>query len=149
MSEKLTILNKEKIAAMKSGDRTRKDILVLIINEVNNIAKNDTKNPNRAVVDDDVITALNRTIKKARETRDILVKQNVDTSVPDNEIAVAQSFLPQQMGEDEIRAKIVAIVGGETLTKQQRGLVMKTFNTDHKGEFDSALLNKTVEAMTA
>lgn len=147
MSDMLKALNTDKITAMKAGDRTRKDIIVLIINEANTIAKNDPKAPSRAVTDDDVMQALNRTIKKAREAKDILAKREMDTSIPDNEIEVAQSYLPQQMSRDDLRAKIVEIVGGETATKQQRGLVMGGLNKSYKGQFDNAMANEILGEM--
>jgi uncharacterized protein YqeY len=153
MTDQVSILKKDKIAAMKSGDRTRKDILTLIINEANNIGKDavdDEKNPvPREPTDDDVMTALKRTIKKAREAKDIFETKGMDTSVPDNEIAVAQSYLPPQMTRDELTAKIKEIVEGDTVSKKQRGLVMKTLNTDYKGLFDSQMANAVVAELAA
>jgi uncharacterized protein YqeY len=149
MSDKLLVLNKDKIVAMKAGDRTRKDILIMVINEANNIAKNDPKSPNRDVVDDDVVQALNRTIKKARETKKILEDNGADASAADNEITVAQSYLPQQMTRDELTAKVKEIVEGDTVSKKQRGLVMKTLNESYKGLFDSQMANAVVTELAA
>lgn len=144
MSARLNVLNTDKIIALKAGDRTRKDMIVLMINEANNIAKNDG---NRQVTDDDVIMALNRTIKKARDTKEILEKNGVVATIPDAEIALAQTYLPQQMSRDELRAKIEEIVGGPVITKNGRGLVMKGLNSDYKGMFDSKVANEVVAEM--
>ena len=144
MSDRLKKLNADKITALKAGDRTRKDMIVLMINEANSIAKNDG---NREVTDDDVIMALNRTIKKARDTKKILEDNGALATVPDAEIALAQEYLPQQMSRDELRAKIEEIVGGPVITKSGRGLVMKGLNADYKGMFDSKMANEVVAEM--
>jgi uncharacterized protein YqeY len=151
MSEKLLLLNRDKIAAMKAGDRTRKDILILLINEANNIAKNDPAKPNREVTDDDLMQSCNRTIKKARELIKIVNDKGleVDSSVPENEIAVAQSYLPQQMSRDELATTIRTIIGGDEMSPKVKGKVMKALNTDHKGNFDSQMANEVLAEIIA
>ncbi len=133
MSDQLKTLSSDKIAALKRGDRTTKDILTLIINEATMIAKNDG---NRDVSDADVIQALNRTVKKARETREILVGRNSDTTVQDNEIAVAQHYLPQQMSRDDLATLIRTLMDPLPEGKAAKGMVMKSLNEKHKGAFD-------------
>lgn len=141
MSEKYQLLRSEMITAMKAGNRTRKDGISLIVNEVNVIAKGDG---NREPTDADVIQALNRTIKKAAETREILIGRNEDVSAQDAEIALAREFLPQQMTSEALEAKIADILEKTDRSKAARGIVMKALNEDHKGEFDPKIANEIV-----
>ena len=133
MSDQLLKMRADMIAAMKAKDRTRKDGLSLLINEVNVIAKAE----NREATNDDVIQALNRSIKKATEVREILVTRGESTEVPDYEIALAREYLPAQMSEDDLEALIISILGDTVRDKKAQGLVMKTLNSEHKGKFDN------------
>ena len=149
MSEKMKLLQSDKIAALKAGDRTKKDILTLIVNECNMIGKNDG---DRAVTDNDVIQALNRTVKRANETRDILIGRGADTSVQDNEIEIARSYLPQQLTEEALRQYIKGFLANSDVTaKSIKGLVMKALNNDYKGSFDprtaNAMIDEELKAM--
>lgn len=150
MSDRLKQLQTDKIEAMKAKDRTTKDVLILVINEANTIAKNDG---NREVTDADVIQALNRSMKKARETRDILVQQSADTSVPDGEIEVITRYLPKQMDEAETRAAIEAIIA-QALAEQAnpkalKGVVMKNLKEQHNGSYDPRLAAGLVDSAIA
>lgn len=68
------------------------------------------------------------------------------------EMAVVDKYAPVMISdEDAIRSRIVEIVGGETVDKKQRGLVMKAI----KGEvangvfYDMTAVNKVVGEMLA
>ena len=68
------------------------------------------------------------------------------------EMAVVDKYAPVMISdEDVIRSRIVEIVGGETVNKKQRGLVMKAI----KGEvangvfYDMTAVNKVVGEMLA
>jgi uncharacterized protein YqeY len=68
------------------------------------------------------------------------------------EMAVVDKYAPVMISdEDVIRGRIVEIVGGETVDKKQRGLVMKAI----KGEvangvfYDMTVVNKVVGEMLA
>ncbi len=152
MSEALRRIEGDVITAMKSGDRTRLDILRVFVNRVKMTAKNDG---NRDVRDEDVVTAGLKIVKEANETRDIYVSRNVATVAQDTEIAVVSEYLPKQMSEDELRTLVGNIVSnlreqGNTATgKALMGPIMKTLNGSYKGQFDQRAANQIVGEFTA
>lgn len=152
MSEALRRIEGDVITAMKSGDRTRLDILRVFVNRVKMTAKNDG---NRDVRDEDVVTAGLKIVKEANETRDIYVARNVATVAQDTEIAVVSEYLPKQMSEDELRTLVANIVSnlreqGNTATgKALMGPIMKTLNGSYKGQFDQRAANQIVGEYTA
>lgn len=152
MSEALLQIEKDVITAMKSGNRTRLDILRVFVNRVKMTAKNDG---NRSVRDEDVITAGLKVIKEANETRDIYLTRNVSTVLQDNEIAVVSEYLPKQMSEDELRTLVNQIVadiraqGNAATGKALMGPIMKTLNSTYKGQFDQRSASQIVGEVTA
>lgn len=144
MSEALSRIEADIISAMKSGNKTRLDILRMLVNRIKMTAKNDK---NRAVVDGDIITAALKTVKEANETRDIYLTRNVDTSAQDDEIAIVSEYLPKQMDEGELQGlidQIVANVGSSVKGKALMGPIMKELNGKYKGQFDPKLANAIV-----
>ncbi len=139
MSEALKSLERDVITAMKAGDRTKLDVLRMLVSKVKMIAKSDK---NRDVQDGDILTAALKMVKETNETRTILIDRGRDTSVEDAEIAIVSQYLPRQMDEAELRARIVEIVASAPTTgKAVRGHLMKILNTEHKGQFDPSVAN--------
>jgi uncharacterized protein len=136
----------EVVTALKAGNRPRVDVLRMLVNQTKLVAKNDT---NREVRDDDVITAANRIIKQARETRSFLPEGDSRANGLDAEIAIVTEFLPQQMDREELDKLIGGLVE-EGLTgenpKAARGIVMKTLNSQYRGRFDSQIANEILMA---
>lgn len=144
MSDALRKLESDVIVAMKAGDRTRLDVLRMLVNKVKMTAKNDK---NRTVVDEDVITAGLKTIKEANETRDIYVSRGVDTTVQDTEIAIVSEYLPQQMDEAGLRKLINELSANAPEGKSARGYYMKELNGRYKGQFDNRVAQTIIAEM--
>lgn len=146
----LNLLNRDKIDAMRNKDRTKKDILVMMINDATNSAKNDRKEPGRAVTDLDVVEAAKKTIKRAHDMKASLDKAGVtDQSAPDYEIEVARTYLPSQLTAEQINVIINEVIGDQTLSPKLRGPIMKTMNERYNGQFDNAELKSIVDARLA
>lgn len=149
----LDAIQKQVIVAMKSGDRTRLDILRLLVNQIKLISKNDG---NRLPSEDDVITAVNRMIKQARETRSYMVDEYGSVTNDDNilkvksidaEIDVVSEFLPTQMDREGLHQLIKTILVDAPESKAARGFVMKELNSKYRGEFDSRQANELLGEM--
>jgi uncharacterized protein YqeY len=145
MSDKLNLLKSDKNAALKAGDRTRKDILTLIINDATMIAKNDGS---RDVTDADVIQALNRTIKRANDARDLMIPRGADTTMQDNEIEVARSYLPAQISDADLLQFVKGFIANtpNMNPKSIKGLLMKALNAEMKGQFDPRNATAVIDA---
>lgn len=132
--------------AMKSGDKARLDSLRGLLNQIKLIAKNDG---NREVKPEDVITAANRVIKQNRETISFIPEGDDRRAPLESEITTVQEFLPQQMTRDELDALIGKLVEEGLANgnpKAVRGYVMKSLNTNHRGQFDAQEANTLLMA---
>lgn len=139
MSEMLKTLQADMIAAMKAGEKNRKDVLSALIARTKLLAKNDK---NREVTNRDVIQAVEKTIKDTTDTKEFAIKAGRDTEAFDFEIATVSQYLPNQLTKDEL-AKIVAdLVSTGPEGKAVRGFVMKNMNADYKGSFSPQDVNQ-------
>ena len=66
------------------------------------------------------------------------------------EIAVVETYLPQQLGEDEVRGIISAVIKEEGLSsKQDLGHLMKVLMSRHRGEIDGGSARALAAEMLA
>lgn len=131
-------LQKHRLEAMKSGDKTRARFIASLSAEAQNIAKADG---NRETVEADIFTAAKRLAKRTNETLSF-------TSDPDGqralryEISVYESFLPQQMTEEQLREVIVG------LRETNIGIVMKALKASYDGQYDPKMVKPIIESLT-
>jgi uncharacterized protein YqeY len=134
-------------SAMKSGDKRRLATLRLInaaIKDRDLTANRDEQGQATGrdkISDQDILALLQKMIKQRRESietyrsagRDDLADQEVE------EIGVIESYLPQQMTEDEMRAAVTGLVA-ELNAKglKDMGRVMAALKERHTGSMDFA-----------
>lgn len=111
-------LKKAKITAMKNKDQVTKDILILILDNAEKLAKKSM----REVSEADVISALRSTKNKAQEALDIYAKAttsdvSVEIARAQKEMEIATQFLPKETSESDVKAKILEIVASKQLPK--------------------------------
>jgi uncharacterized protein YqeY len=134
-------------SAMKSGDKRRLATLRLInaaIKDRDLTANRDEQGQATGrdkISDQDILALLQKMIKQRRESietyrsagRDDLADQEVE------EIGVIESYLPQQMTEDEMRSAVTGLVA-ELNAKglKDMGRVMAALKERHTGSMDFA-----------
>lgn len=138
----------EKIAedlkkALKSGDKTKLSVLRLVKAAIKNMEIEKGALP----TDEDISGVLRSFAKKAKESighfskagrKDLVEKEEA-------ELSVIQGYLPEQLGEDELR-KIIKDVINETGASGPKdlGKVMNPVMAKLKGKADGKLVNKIV-----
>lgn len=99
--------------AMKAGDKARLGAIRLIQAavkdkdiEARGLGKGQASN-------DEILALLQKMIKQRQESAAIYAANNRPelAATEESEIAVISSFLPKQMGEDEVKAAIAAVIG--------------------------------------
>ena len=141
LSEKLSDDYKE---ALKAGDKSRVSILRMIKAAV----KNREIEKGTSITDDEISSILRTFIKRANESigqfsqagrMDLAEKEK-------EELSIMQGYLPQQLGEDEIR-RLVKEVIRETGASGMKdmGKVMKAVMAKTKGQVDGKLVNTIVK----
>lgn len=106
-------LRKELLLAKKDKNAVKTTVLTMVLSETLNIAKSDG---NREPVDNDVLTALKRTLKKS--------EQSLEYKVPgaDDEVNLLKSFLPESMSDEQIQTLVAELKNQHGVNK---GLIMK------------------------
>ena len=141
----LEMLQKEMIAAMKSGDKFRKQIVSNLVGDVKKAAidKKCRDNITEALVDE----VLLKSKKTAQEMIDTCPADRVDTLAEyKRQYEIICEFAPTLMADEaEIRTLILDAINGEIeLTKSNRGKVMKIIAPMFKGKADMSIVNKVV-----
>ncbi|HVT01025.1 MAG TPA: GatB/YqeY domain-containing protein [Patescibacteria group bacterium] len=97
--------------------------------------------------DEDVIDVIGREVKKRRESIEMYKKGGrVDAAEKeDKELKILESYLPEQMSEEEVR-KLVdeAIAQTGASTQQDMGKVMGALMSKVKGKADGSLVSSIV-----
>ena len=140
------ILHNAMLEALKTGKKDTKNILSGFIAQIQKAAidKGCRDNITESFVDTELLK-----IKKS-------IQEQIDTcpaSRPEllerfnYEMEVVNLYAPTVIADENlIRAKIIQIIGGETLNKKQRGMVMKEIKSSGV-HYDMAVVNKVIEEM--
>lgn len=142
-------LHKAMTDALKAGRKDEKNALAGFIAQIQKTAIDKGCRDN---ITEDLVNAELLKIKKS-------IQEQIDTCPVTRadlmnkycyEMAVVDKYAPVMISnEDVIRGRIIEIVGGETVDKKQRGMVMKVI----KGEvtngvfYDMAAVNKVIGEM--
>lgn len=129
--------------AIRGRDELRRDTLRMAVAA----AYNAEKQARRPLTDDELLGVLTREVKTRRES----VKAFRDggreemAQREEREVAILTEFLPQQLGENELRAMVVAAIG-ETGASSARdlGKVMGVLSPRTRGRADGKQLSGLV-----
>jgi uncharacterized protein YqeY len=141
-------LQQDTVAAMRSGDSLRRDVLRMAINAINNAEKAKLA----TLTDDEVLSAVLREVKMRRESieafrgggrEDLATKEEGD-------LAILNDYLPQALTDDELRALInEAIAATDAASARDMGKVMGWLSPKIKGKADGKVASGLVAAALA
>ncbi len=140
-------LQKDMITAMKAQDRLKTDSLKMIKAE---IMKYETSGADMKATDEVVIGILQKAVKQRFEAAEGFTKGG-NTAMAEKELqeaALYQTYLPAQMGEEEVKAVVketIAEVGAKG--PSDIGKVMAAIMPKVKGRADGKLVNTAVKEM--
>jgi len=129
--------------AMREGDAHRRDTLRMAVAAVQSAAKDKRAD----LTDEEALAVLTRQVKTRRES----IKAYRDAGRDDladkeqSEIDVLSPYLPEQLGEDEVRALVAEAVSATGASSPKDiGRVMGVLMPKVKGRADGALVNRLV-----
>lgn len=143
MSSLITKIKADKITAMKSGDKVRKDTLTLVQAAIKQVEVDTRKELN----DVEVLQILNKMVKQRNDSiaQYTSAGRTELAAVEESEKAIISEYIPTQMTEEEIRAKIPEVVAwGDNI-----GHAMGKAKTVFAGKADMALVSKIVKEFIA
>ena len=136
--------------AMRSGDDVTKLAIRAVKTSITEAKVSGTEQ--RDLTDEDVLRIVQKQVKQRRDSvaeftkggrPDLVAKEQA-------EIAVLEKYLPEQMGEDEIRARAQAVITELGVTDQKgMGPVMKRLTADLRGQADGAVVSRIVRELLA
>lgn len=142
----LNKLNEEIKLAMKAKNGDRLVALRCILSDAKNTAIN---NKRKDVIDDDILSAVNKGIKQRQDSIEQFTKANrqdlIDVEV--QELSIYKEFQPQQLTEEEVTAIVDASISelGAT-TKKEMGAVMNKVMSIAKGKADGKMISRIVNS---
>ena len=146
MGELLKQLRKDNMQAMKDHDTLKKGVYSLLISAIALAEKESGK----ALSKEEELTYVQRELK---QTKDSLSQTPADRTEIIEEtkkkIALIESYLPKQMGEEEIKAAVEAIMQEKGLApeKKSQGPIMKEIMAKYKGQIDGKMVNQVLSGI--
>ncbi len=143
-------LKERLIEDMKDSMKKGEQIKLSAIRMVRAGIKNKEIEIGRELKDEDVVGVISSAIKQRKDSYAQFLNANrMDLAEKEKkEIEVLSIYLPEQMGEDEIKKRIREIISetGAT-TSKDIGKVMKILMPELKGKADGNLVNKIAREM--
>ncbi len=139
-------LNEALKAAMIAKDTARRDVIRLMQSAVKQIEIDERK----VLANDDVLTILQKEVKKRRESAEEARKAGRGDIADgeEAEIVIIEQFLPQQLSRAEIEVLVRdAIAQTGAATAKDMGKVMGVLMPKTKGVADGKLVNEVVRSL--
>lgn len=130
-------IKKARVQAIKARDRVAADGLAVLTNKYMN-ASIEAKAKGKEMSDADTISLIQKALKELSEERDMYASNGREEKASEiqHQIDAVKVFLPQMMGEEEIRSVI------ESLSDRSMKNVMTTFKSKYAGKADMSLVGK-------
>lgn len=142
----LTTLRKDKMQALKEKDSLKNGICSLLLSAIA-LAE---KEKGSELSDEEAIAFVQRELK---QTKDTLAQTPTDRNdlieETKKKITIIESYLPEQMSEEEIEVAIKQIMEENNLeaTVKSRGVIMKMMLSKYAGKTDGKTVNAVVAKM--
>ena len=132
--------------AMKSADTVKKNT----VNMVRAAIKQHEVDQRVTIEDDaDIVKIIKKQVKMRADALEDFVKAGRDDMLEayKSEIEILKSYLPEEMGEDEIKAKVAEIAEQLGIEKSMKsmGTLMKSTMAELKDKADGSAVNKAVK----
>lgn len=144
---KIDVVRAEMVAAMKAGDKERKDVLSLLLSAL----KNKAIDKREDLTEEEENQVVLKEIKQVSETLELTPADREDIiSQCRLRIAVLNEFAPKMMDADEITAAIREVLASLAITApsgKDKGRIMKELMPKVKGKADGKLVNEILASM--
>ena len=141
---KLDLVRAEMVAAMKSGDKERKNALSMLLSAL----KNATIDKREDLTDEESDVVIRKEIRQTQETLDTTPEGRTELLEQCRlRISVYEEFVPKMMEADAINGVIDGVLqelGIDTVTGKDKGRIMKALMPKVKGKADGKLVNELV-----
>ena len=137
-------IKKEIVSAMKEKDQLKLNTLRSIVTACTNYLVANGKMPSDEIMDDEVLDVIKKLYKQRKDAlkqyTDLGEKERAD--VEEQEAKLLEKYLPEQMGEGEIRKIVENIKASKSI--DNKGELMKESMKELKGKADGGTVSKIV-----
>ena len=137
-------IKKEIVSAMKEKDQLKLNTLRSIVTACTNYLVANGKMPSDEIMDDEVLDVVKKLYKQRKDAlkqyTDLGEKERAD--VEEQEAKLLEKYLPEQMGEDEIRKIVENIKASKSI--DNKGELIKESMKELKGKADGGTVSKIV-----
>lgn len=130
------------VAAMKAGDKQKKESLSMLLSALKNKAIDKRQN----LTAEEETQVILKEMKQTKETLEMTPAERTDIIEEcKNRLAVLEEFAPKMMDEDEIKAVIAGVLsdlGIDAPIGKDKGRIMKELMPKVKGKADGKLVNE-------
>ena len=135
------------VAAMKAGEKERKDSLSMLLSAL----KNKAIDKREDLTEEEENEVVLKEIKQTKETLDLTPADRTDIiDECTKRIAVYEEFAPHMLNEDEIRnviTEVLTSLGIDAQSAKDKGRIMKELMPRVKGRADGKLVNQVLQGM--
>lgn len=130
--------------AMKSGDNTTRDVLRALNSDFKNLEIDSKKE----LKDADIVKIIKKNLKSRKDSIEQYKKGNREDLViqEENELNILEKYMPEQMGEEEIRKIVIDIINeSEAINASDFGRVMGMAMKEAGGNVDGNIVSELVK----
>jgi uncharacterized protein YqeY len=137
-------IKEQQLAARKQKDTVKINVLTTLLGEIMIIGKNDG---NRVTTDDEATKAIIKFHKNIKETISLQKSRNHSCDVLEQELAIVDTFMPQQLSEFELTSIISATIAELNIESvKEMGKIMKHIGNQYKGMYDGPTCKRLIDA---
>lgn len=144
---KIDEVRAQMVAAMKDGDKERKETLSMLLAAL----KNKAIDKREDLTEEEEFEVVKKEMKQTKETMELAPKDRTDIIEQcEKRLAVLKEFAPEEMSEEAIREVVKGVLADLGLAEpsaRDKGKVMKELMPKVKGKADGALVNRIVGEM--
>lgn len=135
-------LQKDMIAAMKAGEKVRKNVISSLIAAVKRYAIDNGTRDN--ITEEITNMVILNELKAAKEQLDTCPAEREELIAEyTTNLEIIKEYAPAQLSEEEIKALLLEKYADVIATKN-KGMIMKTVMAELKGKADGKVINKVV-----
>lgn len=138
-------LRADKMAALKEKDTVKNKVITMLISGLTY----KHKEIGRDCTEEECLDVIRKELKQIKEAIEMAKGREDAIAELNVEAAILESYLPKQMGQEEVEAAVKAIVAqaGVELTIKNKGQVMKAVMGELKGKADGKLIGSVVDSL--
>ncbi len=139
-------LRKDKMMAMKEKDKLK----AAVISNMMSVIALAEKEEKKTLTDDEAIKFVQRELKQAKDTLEMLPADRTDVIDETNmRIEIIESYLPKQLTAEELEVEVKKIIEEEgiELSPKAKGIIMKSVMAKIGSKTDGKSVNMVVDKL--